>query len=160
MVELLVVLAVTATLIGLSIYGITVINRTNRDTQRVEQGGKIKQLIDEFYLDNGRYPTNEEFSFSGITWSICKNNRCLTTKNDYSQLTPTKSSNPSTKTVTAYCYKADTAGAAYVLGVKTETGMWKEMGNKETATCANESTKNNFDSFSIPLNPPVAPVLE
>lgn len=151
LVELMVVLAVIAMLIGLSSYGVSLAMRNSRESIRTELLGNIKLEIENYYLQYGSYPANSAISFSNGKFQICN-----TTKNICKSVTaaekytvPTLSTNNSTTTQTAFCYSNAVSDRQYVLGFKTEIGDWRDIGSSKTYSCKSMSTDGNFSNTSI-----------
>lgn len=149
--ELLVAMAILAVLTSLGIYTINVMNKNNRNTKRTEVLNKVKIGLEQYYVQNGKYPTKNEISFDGTEIKICLDGKKCSKTYDI-----TASANhlaPSTKTTreeTAFCFNNDGRGN-YGLAVLTEgRDTWTQIGTA-SADCTNA---NLFVSGNTPQGTP------
>lgn len=144
MVELIIVMAIIAVLLSISGFGITILQRNSRNTQRIATITEIKKAIEEYYLKYGKYPdditNNSDFSYdksSGIL-TLDKGGIEKTINLNKTGLTP--SNTTTTRDTTNYCYEKGTNAnfsiGKYKLGVQLEgdNAGWKDIGNMDE-TC-------------------------
>jgi len=133
--ELIVAMAIIAVLMGLSLFGIQSVQRSQRDTERRAALSNINLEVAAYYGDNGSYPT---VAFNVTASTVTIGTKTLTLKGAAKIIKP----GPSDTTGTTYCYSG--AGAAtYQLGVYLEgpanwgsTGTAQQLGNAPTACTA------------------------
>lgn len=133
--ELIVAMAIIAVLMGLSLFGIQSVQRSQRDTERRAALSNINLEVAAYYGDNGSYPT---VTFNVTNSTVTIGSKTLSLKGAAKIIKP----GPSNTTGTTYCYTG--AGqATYQLGVYLEgTESWgavgtaQQLGNATTACTA------------------------
>ncbi|MBD3363057.1 prepilin-type N-terminal cleavage/methylation domain-containing protein, partial [Candidatus Dojkabacteria bacterium] len=130
LVELLIVMGVIAVLLSITAYGLSVLNRNSRNSQRVEAINQLKIEVEKYYLDNGRYPDTSDFQESGDEIQLCDGNDCTSIESKGGMLNPGSTTD---KHTTAFCYNKGTS--SYSLGVQIEgSGDWRNVGT-DSAGC-------------------------
>lgn len=125
LVELMVVLAIAAVLMGLAAFGIATALRVLRDNQRRDSVRNIAVGLNAYYADNSRYPTN--ITLTTTTFTVAAG--YAVPLNGVAQAT---ASGAASASATAYCYNTTTDG--FRLGAKLETGTWFMLGSAATVT--------------------------
>lgn len=117
--ELIVAMAIIAVLMGLSLFGIQSVQRSQRDTERRSALSNINLEIAALYGDFGQYPpsgTGVTINGTTVTIRLGTTTRTLTLKGAAIGAANT------TIGGTAYCYSS--TGGSYQLGVKLESSDW------------------------------------
>lgn len=136
--ELIVAMAIIAVLMGLSLFGIQAVQRSQRDTERRAALSNINLEVAAFYGDNGTYPT---VTFNVTNSTVTVGNRPPITLRGAARLI---NGSASTQNGTVYCYNQ--SGASYGLGVFLEgTNGWGAVGTAQqlgnsTAVCGTSNT--------------------
>lgn len=130
LVELIVVMAIIAVLVTLSVLGITTVQRSARDTARIETLSAINLEIENYNGNNGSYPTTMTLNASNTLMTIGGSNTNTVTLSgaaiaDVATTTGTAGTGTS-QTKTDYCYKGYTS--TYSLGAMLESGQGKFFG--------------------------------
>ncbi|CAG1022667.1 hypothetical protein DOJK_01820 [Patescibacteria group bacterium] len=143
--ELIIAMAIIAVLMGLSLFGIQSVQRSQRDTERRAALSNINLEVAAYYGDNGRYPD--------VTISASTKEARIGTGNNAKVVELTGAATPitgaeSTQSGTAYCYETE-EGSTYRLGVWLEgTGSWgnlgtaQQLGNDSAGPCAQNTVTN------------------
>ncbi len=120
LVEVLVVLAIIAVLSVASIFGMTLLQRADRDAKRQKAVEDIKVEITRIIIQKGRPPGEDEFTWGNEEILIGDTGIVKVqgiTKPKGANCSPTEESD---NTGTVYCYKVTEDG--YILGVDKESG--------------------------------------
>ncbi len=126
--ELIVAMAIIAVLVGLSVIGITTVQRSSRDTERLAALEAINLEVEAWYGNNGSYPSSIVFDNAADTvavgGTVIAGGRAVTLPKGVASAINTALTATSS-TETDYCYTT-TAGTAYSLGVRLEgtSGRW------------------------------------
>jgi prepilin-type N-terminal cleavage/methylation domain-containing protein len=70
LIELMVAMAIIAALIGMSVFGINLVQRSERNTKRRAALNNINLAVRNYQIDNGVYPLPSELVFTASTVSI------------------------------------------------------------------------------------------
>lgn len=130
--ELIVAMAIIAVLMGLSLFGIQSVQRSQRDTERRAALSNINLEVAAWFGDYGEYP--DQITFNGTTVSIgspsnpSRPQKQVTLKGAAVALSGTPTT--STQGGTAYCYIRDTQ-STYRLGVSLESSNWGSAGTAQ-----------------------------
>ena len=127
LVELIVVMAIVAVLVGLSVLGIATVQRSSRDTQRISTLEAINLEIEAYNGNNGSYP-------AAITLNAGSNQFTIGTQTvnlSGSAVADVASTNGIGGTGTSqlrtdYCY--ENYGSAYSLRAQLESGSIQSFG--------------------------------
>ncbi|MBL8014836.1 MAG: type II secretion system protein [Candidatus Doudnabacteria bacterium] len=125
LVELMVVMAIIAVLMGLAAFGIATALRVLRDNQRRDSVRNIAVALNAYYADNSRYPTTITLSTTAFTVATGYVVPLAGVAQATNNATPNANG-------TAYCYSTTTDG--FRLGAKLETSTWFMMGSASTVT--------------------------
>ncbi len=135
--ELIVAMAIIAVLMGLSLFGIQSVQRSQRDTERRAALSNINLEVAAYYGDNGSYPT---VTFNVTNSTVTVGSKTLTLKGAAKIIKP--AGGVSNETGTTYCYTG-AASSTYQLGVYLEgpanwgsVGTAQQLGNSTTACTA------------------------
>lgn len=124
--ELIVAMAIIAVLMGLSLFGIQSVQRSQRDTERRAALSNINFEIAAWYGDYGGYPDTVQVRGTTVTISGAgATNRTLTLKGTAVGITGTAS----TQNGTVYCYTK--SNSTYQLGVNLESSGWGSAGTAQ-----------------------------
>jgi len=127
LVEVIVVLAIIAVISGLSIVGISTLQRSSRDANRLKTLENIKAEISRIQSQTGRVPSENDFTWGTerITIATSAGTKVVdakgiaTPKNGSANIcSPTAESDTSG---TVYCYRVERDG--YILGADKEAGI-------------------------------------
>jgi len=137
--ELIVAMAIIAVLMGLSLFGIQSVQRSQRDTERRAALSNINLEIAAYYGDNGSYPA---VTMNVTASTVTVGTKTLTLKGAAKIKSYNTGGAKSDTTGTAYCYSpAGGGGTTYALGVHLEgneswgaLGSAQQLGNA-TAIC-------------------------
>lgn len=129
--ELIVAMAIIAVLMGLSLFGIQSVQRSQRDTERRAALSNINLEIAAYYGDHGSYPTSITFTKVNGTEStatIAGTTKVVSLKG--AAKLGDNTSKKSDTTGTYYCYV--NKGATYQLGVHLEgSESWGQKGSAQ-----------------------------
>lgn len=125
LVEILIALAITAMMMVATIYAAQIAFRNSRDATRLDDAGKLKNGIDTFYTEKGRYPNPSEFKYSNLTWEI---GDTIKVKIGAGYSSPGVGTSSALNT-TLYCY--NTEKGEYTLGFVEEDAQWKNLGTSD-----------------------------
>jgi prepilin-type N-terminal cleavage/methylation domain-containing protein len=143
--ELIVAMAIIAVLMGLSLFGIQSVQRSQRDTERRAALSNINLEIAAFYGDNGAYPSS--IAFANVSGTESRATIAGTTKVISLKGAAKLGTNPAKRSDTTgsyYCYV--NRGATYQLGVYLEgSESWGEKGTaqqlgNDAGTCGTTGT--------------------
>lgn len=124
--ELIVAMAIIAVLMGLSLFGIQAVQRSQRDTERRAALSNVNLEIAAWYGDYGSYPA---VTFDATT-STAKIGPTGSTQKTVTLKGAAKVGTDTTTGTTAYCYNG--AGTStYALGVKLESSAWGTVGTAQ-----------------------------
>lgn len=70
LVEVLVVMGIIAVLMGLAVFGISILNRNSRDSQRVSTLAEMVRLLNDYKKDNLNYPITSLVGFNSTAFRI------------------------------------------------------------------------------------------
>ncbi|MEI6887483.1 MAG: prepilin-type N-terminal cleavage/methylation domain-containing protein [bacterium] len=144
-VELLVVMAVIGVLLSLAVFGIQALQKSQRETQRLNDLRNIQGTLESFYSKNRRYPTVAELTIGAKDFVITNALVAFATipiqsltpqKTSVAYTGPTAEYTPCTVAATAdlwylnYTVTADTAAQEYGLFGCTENGKTTNLGSK------------------------------
>lgn len=137
--ELVVAMAIIATLLGLSLFGIQAVQRSQRDTERRAALQSINLELTNHYSENATYPTDTAFTVSANAVTFGSKNIPLK-----GAATACTTGSVSTNACTVYCYDGpSTTGSSYKLGVYLEgssgfgtaTSNSQQLGNDTSSAC-------------------------
>jgi prepilin-type N-terminal cleavage/methylation domain-containing protein len=135
LVELIVVMAIIAVLVGLSI---TTVQRSTRDTTRLSSLDAINLEVEAYNGSYGSYPTASQLAIdaAGTTLTITPVSGTAVTvtvaKAPKGFLNTSVATSVTSQTTTNYCYSS--AGSTYSLGVKLESGKTQYFGTATACT--------------------------
>lgn len=122
--ELVVAMAIIATLLGLSLYGVQAVQRSQRDTERRASLQNINLELASYYAANSQYPSSITVTQTAINFG----GRSVPLKGAATACTPNDFVNAnvpiSTSTCSVYCFYGE--GSSYYLGVNLEGNGWGE----------------------------------
>ncbi|MDQ6985166.1 MAG: type II secretion system protein [Candidatus Dojkabacteria bacterium] len=129
LIELMVGMGIVALLIGMSVFGIQLLQRNARDTQRRKTGEAFALIMEEFSAANGQYPTNAQVQ-------ILADEVTVNYPGGASESVPLDgavgAANEASDTdSTAYCYDVNTSGSEFTFGYQLEGsgGTWENEGD-------------------------------
>jgi prepilin-type N-terminal cleavage/methylation domain-containing protein len=123
LIELLVVMAIIAVLLGLAAFGIATAQRNQRNTQRRQVVSNIAVAMTDYQIEFKKFPTKSDFSVQGdnIILSSPSNQVFSKIKAD-GPGKPTSNINSVDANSAFYCYKLS-SGSGYLLAVKLEGNL-------------------------------------
>lgn len=146
LVELLIVMAIVAVLIAISSYGIAIVQRNSRNSQRAQVANQFKVAVEKFYTNFGVYPDPvTDICVNTTETSIVVRRGTFEEKVGYrnSVLTPSGDTSPNH---TAYCY-SKTLNGLYSIQYKTEvignTSVWSKNIGTSDAECITPNITQN-----------------
>lgn len=142
--ELVVAMAIIATLLGLSLFGIQAVQRSQRDTERRAALQSINLELANYYSENSTYPATGDFDVSAN--SIVFEGKNIPLKG---AAVACASGTASTSSCTLYCYEGPSGGegSSYKLGVNLEGNGW---GSVSTAQQLGNDTSDVCDTAILP----------
>lgn len=136
--ELVVAMAIIATLLGLSLFGIQAVQRSQRDTERRAALQSVNLELANYYSENATYPSDTVFTVAAS--SITFGGKTIPLKG--AAVACASGVTASTNGCTVYCYDGPAAaGSSYKLGVNLEGNAWgsvstaQQLGNDTSAIC-------------------------
>lgn len=133
LVELIVVMAIIAVLVTLSVLGISTVQRSSRDTQRIKTLEAVNLEIQAFFAANNRFPKNTELTVNSSGFTIGTGANAVTVSTQ--GITTAVLTQASDSDSTDYCYNAPTTGADYYIAVDLESNSQPKYFGNYTA-CA------------------------
>jgi prepilin-type N-terminal cleavage/methylation domain-containing protein len=129
--ELIVAMAIVAILIGLSILGISTVQRNGRDAERRSALEAISLEVASSYAADASYPSAITITGSAPNQVANIGTKTIPLKGAAQSLS---SGSTSTASGSRYCYTRINNGSSYQLGVNLESGVWFQLGN-DTGSC-------------------------
>lgn len=128
LIELMVAMGIIAVLITMSIFGITIVQRSLRNTARRDTLESIKLALEAHYNDYGSYPTTTEFRITPTAVTI--NGNVIADLTGAAKASATTTNSNSTR----YCYIPQSG--SYQLAVDLEANEWGlQLGDPALADC-------------------------
>lgn len=128
LIELMVAMGIIAVLITMSIFGITIVQRSLRNTQRRDTLESIKLALEAYYNDFGSYPSTSELVFTSTQVTI--NGNVIHDLKGASRASATATNSNSTR----YCYIPQSG--SYQLAVDLEASAWGlQLGDPALPSC-------------------------
>lgn len=126
LIELLVVMGVISVLVGMSVFGISLVLRNQRDTERRAAGQSIQLALQSYRNSVGRYPQNIFKSTSGTAIELRNGSTVVESITlEGAQLG------------VSYCYQV--APDTFELGVEMESGTFEQFGSGGLNNCNTET---------------------
>jgi prepilin-type N-terminal cleavage/methylation domain-containing protein len=121
LVELMVAMGIIGILVTLSLLGITIVQRSQRDVQRKASLSSLNLEMVEYYTENRTYPNNITLAQNSITIG----DRTVTLSGPSVPCSAGEAGpdRVSSTVCTVYCYQL-TTGSTYKLGINLEAGGW------------------------------------
>lgn len=113
LVELMVAMAIIAALMGMSVFGINLVQRSSRNTQRRSAMSNIDLAVRNYQINNGTYPTTAELDFQS-DGAYIGTEKVVEFEGSTAPQGSTDSSG------TQYCYESD--GSTFSVGIELEGG--------------------------------------
>lgn len=139
LIELMVAMGIIGVLVTLSLLGITIVQRSLRDTQRRDSLNSVRLGIEGYYTSNTTYPSDAMVNIAtgGAsmiigTGSVALNGPATACPAAYTPSSSTEGVGDASCAI--YCYAPTTNNTSYELGVYLEGG-WTQLGNAGTAGC-------------------------
>jgi prepilin-type N-terminal cleavage/methylation domain-containing protein len=128
LIELMVAMGIIGVLVTLSLLGITIVQRSLRDTQRRDAGSAVRLAIESHYTSNAVYPSSLTPGVGGV--SLQAGTGGTITLNG-----PAKGCVGNavvSADCTIYCYVSALPNSVYAFGIQLEGGS-TQLGNSGTA---------------------------
>ncbi len=142
LIELVVVMAIIAVLVSLSVLGITIINRSSRDNQRTTTLNAINLLIESYNGTYGGYPAKSLLNYDSATKQFYLGANLAAAVSSSSVVQAIGASvadfSGTSQAGTDYCYTQ--TGSTYSLGTTLESGGNKYYGTTIAANQCNPAT--------------------
>ncbi len=131
--ELMVAMGIIAILAAMSVYGITIVQRSLRNTSRRKSLSDLNLAINQYFETTGTYPVA---GAGGLVFYSDRAEINGTVAVRFTGATVAVSTAlPTTSSGTQYCYAP--SGAAYRLGASLEGSNWGfQLGDPNLATCS------------------------
>jgi prepilin-type N-terminal cleavage/methylation domain-containing protein len=130
LIELMVAMGIIAILAAMSVYGISIVQRSLRNTERRKVLEQIKLSVEEYKTTTGAYPGTANLTITANSVQLGGVEVVELTGAATAQTTETDSGG------TAYCYIPD-GTASYQLGVDLEGSDWgHQLGDPALGPCA------------------------
>lgn len=124
LIELMVAMGIIGVLVTLSLLGITIVQRSLRDTQRRDASSAVRLAIESYYTGSAAYPSSISQSSAGTVMNVGSTSVALNG--------PAKGCPTATLTVTGectiYCYVSNSPNSVYAFGAQLEGGL-QQFGN-------------------------------
>lgn len=132
LIELMVAMGIIAVLVAMAIIGITIVQRSLRNTQRRDVLHSLQLGIEAYFTNYGSYPAAGTGGVVFHTGSIEINGNTITQLKGAT----TGSTTATNDGATQYCYS--TSGGGYKLGANLEDNAWGlQLGNLGTSQVCN-----------------------
>jgi prepilin-type N-terminal cleavage/methylation domain-containing protein len=128
LIELMVAMGIIGVLVTLSLLGITIVQRSLRDTQRRDAGSAVRLAIESHYTSSAAYPTSLTPGVGGVSLGAGIGGTVTLSG-------PAKGcvgSAAVSADCTIYCYSSASPNSTYAFGVQLEGGS-TQLGNSGTA---------------------------
>jgi prepilin-type N-terminal cleavage/methylation domain-containing protein len=131
--ELMVAMGIVAILAAISVVGVSVVQRSLRNTERRKALESINLAIAEYFGTNGSYPALGVGGLQFFTDHVELEGNTIVNLTGSTQATNGTST---TSAATAYCYTQLNSGGSYSLGVDLEGSSWGfQLGDPLQADC-------------------------
>ncbi|BCX13859.1 MAG: hypothetical protein KatS3mg085_391 [Candidatus Dojkabacteria bacterium] len=135
--ELMVAMGIIAILAAISVVGISVVQRSLRNTERRKVLENINLSIAEYFGTYGEYPALGAGGLQFFTDRVELEGNVIVELNGATQAT---NGTDTTSGATAYCYTQINGGGSYSLGVDLEGSNWGfQLGDPLQADCATQN---------------------
>jgi prepilin-type N-terminal cleavage/methylation domain-containing protein len=122
LVELLVAMAIIAILLGLAVFGISVVQQNARDTQRRAKINDFEIALNGLLTSSAALPTDLSTGDNASSTDSVEITDSMSISLDGSLVRGSDFTTATTASVTNYCYGQ--GGTTYVVGVQLEGGGW------------------------------------
>ncbi len=130
LIELMVAMGIIGVLVTLSLLGITIVQRSLRDTQRRDSLSAVRLAVEGHYTNNSSYPLVIEIKTGGDKMIVGTEEVALNGPGKACAASVTVAQAASDASCTVYCYNS--AGTTYSLGAQVEGGNITQVGNAST----------------------------
>lgn len=140
LIELMVAMGIIGVLVTLSLLGITIVQRSLRDTQRRDAASAVRLAIESHYTGAAVYPTSLTAGAGGTSLTA-GNGGVVTLSGPARGCTGV---NPVSADCTIYCYASAAPNSTYAFGVQLEGGT-TQLGNSGTPCTFTGAQKITFN---------------
>lgn len=130
--ELMVAMGIIAILAAMSVYGISIVQQSLRNTQRRKNLEDINLALNQYFESYGSYPLTSNNTFQLTVEGVSINGQTVV---EFSGAGKAQSGE-TTSSGSAYCYIPVANGGSYQLGVDLEGTEWGfQLGDPTLADC-------------------------
>lgn len=147
--ELMVAMGIIAVLAAMSVFGVSIVQQSLRNTQRRSTLNDVDLAINAYFESNGSYPTN----------LVLQNDAIYVQDTSGTQVPLDGAAQPTSDTFVAtedapssgtfYCFEAIDGGGSYLIGVRLEGSTdWFTLGD---STISNPDSRCNNETNRLPI---------